>query len=222
MRTDTPLAVRRSTTRRPVLPVPPTTKVMPFISSSSFVRICIMVPISASRLGLTNPMSRYFMLLRPGTVDDGCRGAHTRDMKEAWAPLADPLGQALHALRMDSSLYTRSELSAPWGLALPPMQGHVMFHVVTSGWCWLEVEGAELRMLQPGDLALVPHGDGHRLASEPGAATAKLFDLPREQVSERYEILRHGAEAAPPLACSAGRSASTTRPRTASSSSCPA
>jgi AraC-like DNA-binding protein len=38
----------------------------------------------------------------------------------------------------------------------------------------------------------VPHGSGHRLASEPGTAAAKLFDLPREQVSDRYEILRHG------------------------------
>ena len=67
-----------------------------------------------------------------------------------------------------------------------------MFHFVTSGRCWLEVEGAERRQLQRGDLALVPHGEGHRLTSEPGIFAAKLFDLPRELVSERYEILRHG------------------------------
>jgi AraC-like DNA-binding protein len=66
-----------------------------------------------------------------------------------------------------------------------------MFHVVTSGRCWLEVDG-EATCLQPGDLALLPHGEGHVLASEPGARAAALFDLPREQVSERYEILRHG------------------------------
>ncbi|MEM7347473.1 MAG: AraC family transcriptional regulator, partial [Chloroflexota bacterium] len=57
---------------------------------------------------------------------------------------------------------------------------------------WLEVEGFERRLLRPGDFALVPHGDGHQLLSKPGAHAAKLFDLPREQVSERYEILRHG------------------------------
>lgn len=67
-----------------------------------------------------------------------------------------------------------------------------MFHVVTSGRCWLEVEGPEHRLLRQGDLALVPHGKGHRLTSEPGIPAAKLFDLPREQLSERYEILRHG------------------------------
>jgi AraC-like DNA-binding protein len=113
-------------------------------------------------------------------------------VNESWAAVADPLGEALHTLRMDSSLYTRSELTAPWGLALPPLPDHLMFHVVTSGGGWLEVEGDEPRPLAPGDLALVPHGRGHRLVGERGAAAARLFDLPREQVSERYEVLRHG------------------------------
>jgi AraC-like DNA-binding protein len=113
-------------------------------------------------------------------------------MNASWAPVADPLGEALHALRMESSLYTRCEFTAPWGLELPALPGHVMFHVVTSGRCWLEVEGVASRALQPGDLALVTQGDGHRLSSEPGAAAGKLFDLDREQVSERYEVLRHG------------------------------
>jgi AraC-like DNA-binding protein len=104
----------------------------------------------------------------------------------------DPLGEALHFLRMSGTFYARSELSAPWGLELPPLPGCLMFHVVTAGRCWLETAGGESRCLQTGDLALVPHGEGHRLASEPGAPAAKLFDLPREQLSERYEVIRHG------------------------------
>jgi AraC-like DNA-binding protein len=52
-------------------------------------------------------------------------------------------------------------------------------------------------VLQPGDFALVPHGAGHRLASESGVPAVKLFELPREQVSDRYEILRHGGSGAP-------------------------
>ena len=72
-----------------------------------------------------------------------------------------------------------------------------MFHVVTSGQCWVEVEGAEPRMLRPGDLALVLHGRGHLLLSEPGARAPGLFDLPRELISERYEILQHGGGGEP-------------------------
>ena len=112
-------------------------------------------------------------------------------------PAADPLGEALHFLRMSGSFYCRSEMSAPWGVAMPALADCLMFHAVSSGRCWLEVEGTEPRLLQPGDLALVPHGRGHRLVSTPGALTADLFDLPREQVSERYEVLRHGGGGTP-------------------------
>lgn len=104
----------------------------------------------------------------------------------------DTLGEALHFLRMSGIFYCRSEFTAPWGLALPPMKDHLMFHVVTAGECWLETDGVDPCLLRPGDFALVPQCEGHSLASSVGAATAGLFDLPRELVSERYEILRHG------------------------------
>ena len=105
---------------------------------------------------------------------------------------SDPLGEALYFLRMSGTFYSSCEFTAPWGLALPAFPGSLMFHVVTSGQCWLDVDGLDRRVLKPGDLALVPHGEGHRLASEPGVAGARLFNVPREDVSERFEILRQG------------------------------
>jgi len=112
-------------------------------------------------------------------------------MSTTWTSV-DPLGEALHVLRMSGTFYSRCVLSAPWGLVLPAFPGSLMFHIVTAGHCWLEVEGSEPQLLHPGDLGLVPHGEGHRLASKPGLSGAGLFDLPREPVSERYEIIRHG------------------------------
>jgi hypothetical protein len=107
-------------------------------------------------------------------------------------PLAtvDPLGEALHFLRMTGVLYCRAEFTAPWALELPAFDDCLMFHVVTLGRCLLEVEGCEDHVLQSGQFALVPHGTGHRLTSEHGVTSARLFDLPREQISARYEILR--------------------------------
>jgi AraC-like DNA-binding protein len=124
-------------------------------------------------------------------VDEPARGVHTRTVK---IPLTsvDPLGEALHFLRMSGVMYCRSEFTAPWALELPPFEDCLMFHVVTSGRCQLEVDGSDGHTLQPGEFALVPHGAGHRLTGEQGVAPAKLFDLPREQISDRYEILRHG------------------------------
>lgn len=112
----------------------------------------------------------------------------------------DPLGEALHFLRMSGVFYGRSEFTAPFALALPPFKGCMMFHVVTAGECWLAVEGSAPCLLRPGDLALVPHGEGHVLASEVGVPAVKLFDLTRELVSDRYEILRHGGGGAPTTA----------------------
>jgi AraC-like DNA-binding protein len=110
---------------------------------------------------------------------------------EPWQPV-DPLGEPLHFLRMSGTFYCRSEFTAPWGLTLPPMENCLWFHVVTSGRCRLEVDGGASVSLQTGDLALVPHGEGHRLRDEAGSPAPTIFELPRETVSERYEILRHG------------------------------
>jgi len=110
---------------------------------------------------------------------------------------ADPLGEALHFLRMTGVFYCRSELTAPWGIDLPPMKDCMMLHLVTAGECILTVAGAEPCPMGKGDFVLVPHGEGHRLAGAADSHTVPLFDLPRDQVSERYEILRCGGGGAP-------------------------
>jgi len=104
----------------------------------------------------------------------------------------DAVGEVLHHLRMSGAFYCRSDFTAPFGLDLPPLGDTLMFHIITTGYCWLEVPGEEARELRPGDLALVPHGRGHRLVSAPGMHADPLFDLDREQVSDRYELLSHG------------------------------
>ena len=107
-------------------------------------------------------------------------------------PANDPIGETLHLLRLTGSLYCRAELTAPWGIEMPPMKGLMMFHIVTAGRCWLEVDGEEPLLLTKGSLTLVPHGTGHRFRSDPETGAEPLFDLPVEQVSDRYEIMRHG------------------------------
>ena len=104
----------------------------------------------------------------------------------------DPLGDTLHLLRLTGTLYCRSELSAPWGIDLPAFDDCMMFHIVTAGHCWLELEGEEPRLLQQGSLALVPHGNGHCLRSSPQEEAVPLFDIPVEKVSDVYEIMRYG------------------------------
>ncbi|MBN9097206.1 MAG: AraC family transcriptional regulator [Pseudonocardia sp.] len=78
------------------------------------------------------------------------------DRQPPWTP-ADPVGEALHFLRMSGTYYTRSELTAPWGMVIPAVPGALWFHVVTAGEGALETaQGGTV--LRARDLVLVPHG----------------------------------------------------------------
>jgi AraC-like DNA-binding protein len=119
---------------------------------------------------------------------------------------SDSLGEALHHLRMSGAFYCRTELTAPWGLALPPLPEYVWFHIVTRGSLRLEKHGEDPLMLEMGDVALVTHGAGHVLRSERDTPAPGILELKREKVSDRYEILRHGGGGAPTrLMCGAVR-----------------
>ena len=114
------------------------------------------------------------------------------DIQRAFPTLADPLGETLYQLRLDGSLYALSELTAPWGIDMPALPGKMMFHIVTSGSCWLQVADTQLIELQAGSLALLPHGLGHRLLAEPDSDSQPFFQLPVKQINERFESLHFG------------------------------
>jgi AraC-like DNA-binding protein len=104
----------------------------------------------------------------------------------------DPLGEALHSVRMSGAFYCRSEFTEPWGLTLPPVPDYLWFHVVTSGRVSVDLGDGELTTLGSGDVALVTQGAGHRLCSDPSAPAPGILDLPRDEISDRYEVLHHG------------------------------
>jgi AraC-like DNA-binding protein len=161
---------------------------------------------------------RQFMLISPVDLDfrrprSILRGVTTRlEPISPFEPLRarpDPLAESLHFLRMSGSFYALTELSAPWGIYLPPMEGLegcVWFHVPTTGPCRVELQGEDPLVLGPGDLALVPHGRGHTLRGEEGAEAPNILDLERTLIGDRYELLRHGGGGEPTrLICGAVR-----------------
>lgn len=165
-------------------------------------------------MGLSLPIGAAIAHRRASAVHARSSGVarwHSRAMQatpDPWSPsnASDPVAEALHGVHMDGAFYCRSDFTAPWGLALPAIEDCLLFHVVIAGGCRLEIAGEAPRHLAAGDLALVPHGAGHVLNSEAGAAAAGLFTLPRESCNGRYEALRHGGGGAPTrLLCGALR-----------------
>lgn len=109
----------------------------------------------------------------------------------------DPLGEALQALRLSGAFFCRSELSAPWGIKLPPMPDSLMFHIVTEGSAWIIFANGERIPLEAGDFALLPQGRGHTIVDAPETHATNLFDYERPLLSPRYELLEIDGGGAP-------------------------
>jgi hypothetical protein len=80
--------------------------------------------------------------------------------------VVDPLAQfqedivadVFQSIHLQSALYCRAHLSAPWGLGIPRREV-ATFHIDMAGSCWLKVEGThEPVFLTAGDLLILPHG----------------------------------------------------------------
>ncbi|MDU8913153.1 AraC family transcriptional regulator [Aestuariicoccus sp. MJ-SS9] len=104
----------------------------------------------------------------------------------------DPLGSSLHLLRLEGTFYSRGELTAPWSISVPRDNGLLNFLVVTSGRCWLVVDGEPPLLMERSSLALIPHGTPHRVCSDPDLPAVPLADIPVDRVSDRLEVMRHG------------------------------
>ena len=93
----------------------------------------------------------------------------------------DVLSDVLRAVRLTGAVFFDVEASAPWVASTPaakkiatsvmPEAEHViMFHVVTSGGCWAELEDNSVPPLRlsAGDIVVVAMGDPHVFCSTPG------------------------------------------------------
>ena len=64
--------------------------------------------------------------------------------------------------------------------------------VVTSGQCWLEIEGQSALFLPEGSLVVIPRGNRHQIRGNPGDRVTPLEAVPIERIGERFEKMRFG------------------------------
>lgn len=107
-------------------------------------------------------------------------------------PSADPFSEVLQLLQLHGVLYCNAQLTGPWGIELPELPGVMNVEVVTSGHCWLELEGEAPVFMPQGSLVLIPRGRRHKLRGDPGDKTTRLEDIPVEKIGDRFENMRFG------------------------------
>jgi AraC-like DNA-binding protein len=112
------------------------------------------------------------------------------------ADAADVLTTVMDAVRLRSRVFCRSELKAPWGMALK-RSDYAHFHVIERGGAWLRIEGHEPVALAGGDLVVVPHGTGHTLTDSLATKARPLAEMAGRRASESgCVVMRGGGEGA--------------------------
>ncbi len=85
----------------------------------------------------------------------------------------DGLSSVLRDVNVRSVVYCLSDFTAPWGFSVEHSPV-AKFHVLLQGTALLTVGDAAPVPLTTGDLVLLPHGDGHTIADQPGSPVRQL------------------------------------------------
>jgi AraC-like DNA-binding protein/mannose-6-phosphate isomerase-like protein (cupin superfamily) len=159
----------------------------------------------------------FDMTLNMGSASVWSRGAARNDSGAADiapastrrpAPAADALSEVLRLVRLTGAVFLRAELKAPWAVQAPPSkvltakvlphaEHLVEYHLIVEGRCWIRLPDGDPMALSAGDLVMLPHGDAHRLSSEPGLDVAATdgadIELPAYGDIAHHHVSGHGA-----------------------------
>jgi len=107
----------------------------------------------------------------------------------------DALSEFLSVVRVEGSLFSRAELSAPWGVRTHGAPDGI-FHAVVAGAGQLEVAGEPSRSFRAGDLLVMPHGSAHVLRDAGGSSVQHISAWPTDPEADGLPCLRGGGEGA--------------------------
>ncbi|KQW46375.1 MULTISPECIES: AraC family transcriptional regulator [unclassified Roseateles] len=114
----------------------------------------------------------------------------------------DALSHTLGVVRLVGAIFLQGRFTAPWcyqsphadlaaPLLEPTAERVVIFHLITQGDCHVTLDGAEPVALTAGDVIVFPHGDAHRMASDPALPPARGARLDR-LLARRPRLLSYG------------------------------
>ena len=115
----------------------------------------------------------------------------------------DALSETLRVVRLVGAIFINARFTAPWcyqspradtvaPLLEPGAERVVIFHLITEGECFVEMNGEPPVRLVAGDAVLFPQGDAHRMTSQPGLPPAPGGGRLAEVLSRRPGQLAYG------------------------------
>ena len=124
----------------------------------------------------------------------------------------DALSETLRVVHLVGAIFIQGKFTAPWcyqsqsadtaaPLLEPGAERVVIFHLITEGECFVEIDGQPPMKLIAGDVVLFPQGDAHRMASEPGLPPAAGGRLNAVLTRRPRTLMYGGGGAATRLVC---------------------
>ncbi len=125
----------------------------------------------------------------------------------------DALSDVLRAVRLTGAFFFDVQASGPWVAETPrgrdvvgamfPGTGSdhlISYHLIMQGTCWATLDGEEPIALKAGDIIVLPHGDTHVLATEPGMRRTpemSIYRMPKDgMLPTRISVGTEGGEQA--------------------------
>lgn len=124
----------------------------------------------------------------------------------------DALSETLRVVRLVGAIFINARFTAPWcyrspradsaaPLLEPGAERVVIFHLITEGECYVEMdEHAPVRLIA-GDAIVFPQGDAHRMASAPGLPPASGTRLDAVLARRPRQLAYGGGGATTRLVC---------------------
>jgi AraC family transcriptional regulator, activator of mtrCDE len=94
--------------------------------------------------------------------------------------MIDILSDIFDTIRLGGTLYFRTDFSPPWAITVPAYAQAARFHLVIQGHCHVRLASGRGLNIGPGDLVLIPRGQGHVLADSVGRTPAPLEQVIQE------------------------------------------
>lgn len=113
------------------------------------------------------------------------------------------LEDALRRLRLEGALFLRAEYTDPWAyvslagpdtarILRPGSERVVLFHLVATGTCWVQVGDGQRHWAAAGDVVVLPYGDLHRMGGVGDSEAIPLMTLMEAPPWSRMPFIRYG------------------------------
>jgi AraC-like DNA-binding protein len=115
----------------------------------------------------------------------------------------DVLSEVLHVVRLSGAIHFNAEFTRPWAVMtsspdllaarlMPGAESITLFHVATSGSCWIMCGKLEPIKIETGDVIVFPRGDQHVMASDLGLTHVPIPSIFPKVSAEQVTLVRYG------------------------------